>query len=361
VERFEQRYVQCLRCAHVWNPLFDWQSVPYGDKPNRMFNRSSRWSDHLRQLCASLLERLPAEPTVVEIGCGDGGFLSALAETSQGLGTFLGFDPSGDVDPDQQAFQFSRSLFEPLRDVPRHQPDLIVMRHIIEHLTAPSSFLHSLAWAASECPAPTLLYCEVPCIDRVFETGRIADFYYEHPSQFTTSSFDALLAGAGRVIERRHAYGHEVLCGLVELEPTSMQQQLRRQAARFQASVPVAIRTIREQISQLRTEGKQLALWGGTGKAAAFLHHYGITAADIPLVVDSDPRKHGTYVPGVGQEILPVETLLRHPVDVVIIPSQWRARDIWIEATALGLSCESVLIEHGGRLVDLLHDEHPYH
>jgi hypothetical protein len=36
VDVFRQEYIQCLSCSHVWNHLFDWNHVPYGDKPNKM-------------------------------------------------------------------------------------------------------------------------------------------------------------------------------------------------------------------------------------------------------------------------------------------------------------------------------------
>ena len=103
-----------------------------------------------------------------------------------------------------------------------------------------------------------------------------------------------------------------------------------------------------------------MAIWGGTGKCAAFMHHYGVSCGDIPIVVDSDERKWKTYVPGVGQEIRTPAFLLEEPVDVLIIPTQWRAQDILIEAIGMGLDFKQVLIEHNGFLVDFLSGDHPY-
>ena len=90
------------------------------------------------------------------------------------------------------------------------------------------------------------------------------------------------------------------------------------------------------------------------------MHHYGINNQDIPTVVDSDKRKTGTYVPGVGQVIRDPSYLLDNPVNIRLIPTQWRARDILIEANSLGLSFKQVLIEHNGRLVDFCTHDHPY-
>ena len=99
---------------------------------------------------------------------------------------------------------------------------------------------------------------------------------------------------------------------------------------------------------------------GGTGKAAAFIHQFRADAARFPLVVDSDPAKVGTFVPGTGQEIRFRDSLKDKSPDVVIIPTQWRARDIAAEMVREGIHAKQVLIEHNGRLIDFLRDEHPY-
>ncbi len=44
--------------------------------------------------------------------------------------------------------------------------------------------------------------------------------------------------------------------------------------------------------------------------------------------------------------------LKAHPADVVIIPPQWRARDIILEMEREGIGFKRVLIEHEGALID---------
>nr|WP_240951612.1 MULTISPECIES: class I SAM-dependent methyltransferase [unclassified Prochlorococcus] len=325
-----------------------------------MFNNGSHWKKHIEYLQEWLSDQIQSNPTVIDIGCGDGSFLISMAEHCGGKGKFHGYDPSGDVDPNQPGINFKRELFSPLVDTAKHKPDLIVMRHVIEHLTAPSSFLHSLAWGASGYGKPTYLYCEVPCIDRVFQTGRLADFYYEHPSQFTTSSFKRMLSTAGKVVDIHPAYDGEVICGLVELTPSAEQTELSKNADIYFSATSNAINQIKRELFDFRKAGQSLAIWGGTGKCAAFMHHYDISSADIPLVVDSDQRKWGTYVPGVGQEIKPPSCLSSKHIDILIIPTQWRAQDILIEADLMGLTFKQVLIEHKGTLVEFRHGQHPY-
>jgi hypothetical protein len=99
-------------------------------------------------------------------------------------------------------------------------------------------------------------------------------------------------------------------------------------------------------------EPSRVAIWGGTGKSAAFMCRYGVDAKRFPLVVDSDPAKVGTFVPGTGQEIRFRDWLLTNDVDVVVIPPQWRAADIVAEMKSAGIAVGRVLIEHQGGLVE---------
>ena len=248
-----------------------------------------------------------------------------------------------------EKIRFNRELYQPLIDTVKYQPDLIMMRHVIEHLTAPSSFLHSLSWGSSQYQKKTYLYCEVPCIDRALATGRLADFYYEHPSQFTTTSFTRMLATAGEVINIMHAYDGEVICGLVDLAPSLEQSTISHTADCFFSSTSTSINRITRELKTLVSEGQSIAIWGGTGKCASFMHHYQISSEDIPLVVDSDKRKWGTFVPGVGQEIKSPAFLVNHPINTLIIPTQWRSLDILIEANSLGLLFDKVLMSMKAR------------
>ena len=90
------------------------------------------------------------------------------------------------------------------------------------------------------------------------------------------------------------------------------------------------------------------------------MHQFRADAKRFPLVVDSDPEKADTFVPGTGQRIVFRDVLKTQPVEVVIIPTQWRAKDIVAEMVREEISASSILIEHDGRLIDFVRDEYPY-
>ncbi|MCC7643715.1 MULTISPECIES: class I SAM-dependent methyltransferase [unclassified Janthinobacterium] len=352
-------FVQCPQCTHVWNRAFSYDAIPYQNNPNRMFNKGGIWKGHLADTRDVLLAQLPASPTVIDIGCGEGHFVRALADVRGEQGRFIGFDPNATPETGR-GVEFHARYFQPLQDVPEFAPDALVIRHVLEHLTDPASLVEQMAWAASRSDKPIWLFAEVPCIDRVFATGRLADFFYEHMSHFTTESFRTLMQRAGEVVQLAHGYDGEVVYALVRLQiPKALREQVRHSNA-FAVAAQRSRKNIAAQLDTLSSGGQRVAIWGGTGKAAAFMHQFGADAQRFPLVVDSDPDKAGTFVPGLGQQIVYRDVLKTDPVDVVIIPTQWRARDIAAEMAREGIVAKSILIEHEGGLIDFFADEHPY-
>ena len=85
------------------------------------------------------------------------------------------------------------------------------------------------------------------------------------------------------------------------------------------------------QLEALRRSGRRVAIWGGAGTSSAFFNAHRADRERFPVVVDSDPSREGTYVAGTGQRVVFRDWLLDHPVDVIVISSQWRAADIYRE------------------------------
>jgi hypothetical protein len=352
-------FVRCIDCGHIYNAAFDYAAVPYSSKPNLMFNSGGLWSRFIESVQRTLLARLPEEPVVVEIGHGDGSFLATLAAGCP-KGRFVGFDPNGAA-VGAGAVELRQAMFDPSRHLAEIEPDLIITRHVMEHLSNPLGFLQRVSFAAATLGQAPLVYIEVPCIDRLLETDRTVDLYYEHNSHFTTNSFTRMLSRcSSMLVSIGHGYDREVVYGLARMGGAVQQVWTAEAAAGYVAAAELAGVVIRTQLAEMHAQGLRIAVWGGTGKSAAFINHYGLDAERFPLIVDSDPAKVGTFVPGTGQEIRTRDVLLADPPDIVIIPPQWRARDIVAEMEAAGITPGKVMIEDGGRLIDFHRDPHTY-
>lgn len=360
MERLPHDFMRCVDCGHISNAAFDYAKVPYSDKPNLMFNKGAIWSEHLEKVCNLIAISLPENPTVVEIGCGEGHLLRSLAKKLP-KGTFIGFDPNAEVETEDGLIEARAMLFEPGIHLQELRPDLIISRHVFEHLMNPLGFAQEVAFAANVSECETKVFIEVPCIDGVLSAGRTVDFFYEHNSHFTTRSLERLLTRCATSVDLiETSYNGEVIYGMATFVPQRHQVELARQAVAFQQMALMSASQLAIQFEELAKSGKRTAIWGGTGKAAAFINQNQLDKARFPTVIDSDMNKVGTFVPGTGQEIMFRDELKTDPVEVIIIATQWRAADIVLEIQRNEIPYQKIMIEYQGHLIDYFQDKHPY-
>ena len=84
-------------------------------------------------------------------------------------------------------------------------------------------------------------------------------------------------------------------------------------------------------------------IWGAGAKGVMFLNLLQVTAgAGMDWVVDINPRKHGHFVPLMGQRIVGPDRLLQDPPDLVIVMNPEYEREIRSMIDDIGIGCEVV-------------------
>lgn len=184
----------CLDCgfayqASAYAPAYDdaCRDVYADYVVNRQFPFPERSDKHLTAL-ADVLPHIPvaAPCDVLEIGSNRGDFLYLLKEARPQVNA-LGIEPTRFADPlmvPTLTTPFRAGLFS-------NAFQLIVAKHVIEHIKHPAAFLRELRDGLAE---GGLLYLEVPDLDRSLDNG-IEDFIPDHVSYFDRDTLVAALDG----------------------------------------------------------------------------------------------------------------------------------------------------------------------
>jgi hypothetical protein len=306
-----------------------------------MYNSGKLWDNTVKNWYKDY-NIFTEKDVIVEIGAGNGSFLKWLPGNS----TKIAFEPGPDNEKcKEKGLNTVEGYFDPETDIQFFKPTYIIMRHVLEHITNPKEFIDSiLENCIKENIFPTMII-EVPLIENALTDARIEDWVYEHPHHFTITSLKKLFAN-WNVFKIDTIYDNEVV--IIKANPKPILNNFSIVALKNFANL--SLTNAREQlISWIKAE-KKIALWGGAGKSSMFLYALGIDDS-FGIVVDSDERKVGKYVPGKAIKIHSVNELINNPVDIIIATTSWRSDDIFEEIKNKNIKCESFYIFKNGKFV----------
>jgi hypothetical protein len=95
-------------------------------------------------------------------------------------------------------------------------------------------------------------------------------------------------------------------------------------------------------LDRLHRAGQRTVLWGGGSKGVAFLTTLGIRDG-VAYAVDINPRRHGTFIAGTGQEIVGPEFLSEYRPDAVLVMSPIYLPEIAAELERLHVRPQQLL------------------
>lgn len=317
VRRGEIDLVACRTCGHVANGAFRPELVDYDGG----YDNSLHFSPAFQAFAGALAARLVAAydlsgKHVVEIGSGRGDFLEALTRLGGATGT--GYDPTYTPEGERPGVTLVPDYFRPAQHLAHY--DMLLCRHVLEHLDDPFGMLASLRRSA---PMDSVYYLEVPSAEFCFGPSGMWDCIYPHVSYFSATSLRRLVERAGfEVLALGSAFDGQFLWvearpAAVAVEPgpppaevASHLELLRTFARRWAREVAAW----REKIGAGRSAA---ALWGAGAKAVTFLH--AADPAGRMVVVDINPRKWGRYLPGTAHVVRSPDSLVGAPIAEVLI------------------------------------------
>jgi hypothetical protein len=309
MERGSLSVACCENCGFVFNRAFDLAKMAYGESYDNEQTHSPVFRQYVDELADHLLhERNVRNSRIVEVGCGNAYFLHKLVDDPAMGNTGVGFDPSydGPVPEEPERLRIERRFYD--AECAGMPADVVVCRHVIEHVPNPVGMLDAVRCALQDSPHAQV-YFETPCVDWILRRNVFWDFFYEHCSYFSARSLATAFQRAGFHIERvNHVFGQQYLwlAGQVaESHPSPVLDPgpTPALASAFGIHEREVFGRAHSALAEKAQQSK-LAIWGAGAKGATLANLIDPERRLLDCVIDINPNKQGRFLGGSGHPIV---------------------------------------------------------
>jgi hypothetical protein len=321
----------CERCGFVFNRGFDPARIEYAQSYDNTQCCSPSFERYMRGIAEDLVARYDLHgKRVVEVGCGKGHFLRMVCAAGGNRG--YGFDPTyvGPDSVDGGQVTFVREFY-----AERHASlgaDFVCCRHVLEHVADPMAMLSAVRLATRD--PQTAVFFEVPTVDWILDNTCFWDFFYEHCNYFNAETLGFAFRRAGfDVVRTQAAFEGQYLwlearpgAAAAAVEPTGVAESVARIRA-FEARAEAGFARWQDRFRHAAATGG-LAIWGAGAKGVTLANLLDPDAALIKYVIDINPNKQQTFIPGTGHPVVGPEALARDRVRHVVITNPNYADEI---------------------------------
>jgi SAM-dependent methyltransferase len=339
----------CSGCGFIYNTAFDPKLLEYSER----YDPTQAYSGTFNAWHRALAEKLVADyqlhnKKIVEIGCGKGEFLNMLCELGPNRG--VGFDPSYNAERNtsdaKDRIEFIVDFYSEKYE--QTQGDFVCCKMTLEHIADSRRFMDTVRRSVGE-REDTVVFFQVPDVQRILEETAFWDIYYEHCSYFSMGSLARLFQGSGfDVLGLGREYDNQYL--MIDARPAlgtpkglpsqaNDLELLKELTTAFVGRLAVQSREWIERLAGYNQQGKKVVVWGSGSKGVAFLTTLGVDSG-IEFVVDINPHRQGFFMAGTGQQIVGPDFLKEYAPDVVVIMNPIYKDEIVRDLRARGLEPE---------------------
>jgi SAM-dependent methyltransferase len=298
--------VQCDHCSLVYNIALDPSLSSYdGGYENRQ-SCSPMFRGHMDGLATDLITRHALQgKRILEVGCGQGDFLALLCEEAgaEGVGYDTSYEGPGTALGGRVRFV---DRYVSADEVSEHF-DLIVCRHVVEHIGAIGVFLAELRAIADKC-GNAVTVIETPSFEWTARNACFWDVFYEHCNYFTESCLEYLCRLAGfSVVRHRLAFGRQYqVLELRGAPSTELPPRPPRvvELTEFSRDCEAAVKSL-GLLLKGHDSAKGWAIWGAGAKCVALANR--LRDMQPNVVIDTNPAKQGCFIPATRIPIIAPE------------------------------------------------------
>ena len=269
--------VEDVKTGLVYNRAFRPELMEYDSNYQNEQGNSPLFQRHLESV-ADLVESHMGREQLVEVGCGKGLFLELLASRGSDIS---GYDPAYEGDnPRIVREYFSKALGISGKG--------LILRHVLEHIQDPVSFLRALKEANG---GGGTIYIEVPCFDWICKNHTWFDIFYEHVNYFRLTDFNRIF---GTVHGARRTFGGQYLSIVADLATVRVPEIDHADRPLFPPDFASGLHPLSAETA---------AVWGGASKGVLFCLMMERAGVVVERVIDINPSKQGRFLPATGIQV----------------------------------------------------------
>jgi hypothetical protein len=229
-------------------------------------------------------------------------------------------------------------------DSSTHDNDIVVSRHVIEHVADPLAFLRAIRSTMKTNEGR--LFLETPDIEWIVKTFQPQDLFYEHCSIFSQDALRLALAAAGfEALSVERVFDEQYLW--VEARPAD-EKHIRGSCNFIDAARAFAkqrehfVRDWRVAILEM-APGSAVYLWGAASKGVTFALLVDPDGTSLAGAIDINRDKVSRFMPRTGLPIFS-PSVLKNGDTVIIMNPSYHA-EIAREIAAMGISARLLSLD----------------
>lgn len=296
---------QCSGCGLV---QLDNEPVPY----YKEVIRAAGFSDEMKRFRLKQFEEFVENYSlrrrkIIEIGCGNGEYLSIMKQTGAEA---YGLEQA--VDSVQQCIRkglkVSQGFIESGNDKIEAAPfDAFFILNFLEHLPNPNASLRGIHNNLTYNAAGII---EVPNFDKILQNNLFSEFIRDHLLYFNKDTLRTTL----------ELNGYEIIKCSDERDGYIISAIAKKREMISLACFYESQEKLKEEIKRYigRFDNRKVAIWGAGHQALSAISLMDL-GKDIRYVIDSAPFKQGKYTPVSHVPIMPPEIINSDPIKAVIV------------------------------------------
>jgi 2-polyprenyl-3-methyl-5-hydroxy-6-metoxy-1,4-benzoquinol methylase len=307
--------VVCEECNFVFNNSFDRKSIDnYYSSENYVVKNilPGNMSKNIQYIFEEILNRTGNKEVAIEIGSGRGDFAVNLSTQFKQVYTI---DPSADsLENTKENIKHFNTFFDYKLLNKIESPNLIVARHLLEHLEDPIKFVQEIDnfITNDDC----IVYIEIPNFDEIVNSSRFYDLFYDHYGYYYQSVFKKILEETNlEIVDTIEMFDSQHIGYFCK---KNSKKEYKFAASQLNLNFEFEEQKIK--LNRYLEQYNNILIWGaGAHGLSLFYNLSEKNKANVLNFIDNDISKQKKFIPGSNIEIISSDSLGKSECEIILV------------------------------------------